>query len=177
MPKGLTPEQRQELGRRLREAREAQGITIADAARSVGAQWHTLKRYENGEISPSARRLVQLADLYGTRESELLPPGAQAEETQLEREGDAYSAFLDFLESPLGLELQAGEMLGEAEDRAILEDLRRIRFGGIEPSVHVYTTMAHDEIARRRGRAVREPEPVQTKPRSNRKPLKPRKKR
>jgi transcriptional regulator with XRE-family HTH domain len=171
----LTDEQKVELGRRLAAAREAAGLRKSDAAKAIDAQWHTIQRYENGEFAPSSARIVALAELYGVTPTELMPSAA-TEESHVEREDDAYSAFLDFLETPIALQLKAGQVLGQPTDASILDDIRGTRFTGVEPTVHLYTTMAYLEIARRRGKLPPEGAPVEVQVRSNVRRLPPKKK-
>jgi transcriptional regulator with XRE-family HTH domain len=55
------------VGRRLREARIAAGLTMREAAESAGIPNHSLLvRYENGSTIPSLERLEMLATAYHT---------------------------------------------------------------------------------------------------------------
>lgn len=61
------------LGRRLRAARFAAGLTVREAAAAAGLPSHTqLVRYENGTAQPPLDRLASLAETYGTTPSALL---------------------------------------------------------------------------------------------------------
>lgn len=63
----------QRLGRRLRAARFAAGLTVREAAALAGLPGHTqLVRYENGTAQPPLERLAVLARAYGTTPSALL---------------------------------------------------------------------------------------------------------
>ncbi|WP_217352456.1 helix-turn-helix domain-containing protein [Candidatus Viridilinea mediisalina] len=63
----------QRLGRRLRTARFAAGLTVREAAARAGLPGHTqLVRYENGRAQPPLERLAALASAYGTTLSALL---------------------------------------------------------------------------------------------------------
>lgn len=63
----------QRLGRRLREARFAAGLTVREAAALAGLPGHTqLVRYENGTAQPPLERLATLAGTYGTTPAALL---------------------------------------------------------------------------------------------------------
>lgn len=51
-----------QVGRRLRDAREAAGLSLRELAQRVGLRDHTvLIKYERGETPPSSVRLVALA--------------------------------------------------------------------------------------------------------------------
>ena len=55
------------IGRRLREARIAAGLTMREAASSAGIPNHSLLvRYENGTARPPLDRLAALASAYDT---------------------------------------------------------------------------------------------------------------
>jgi transcriptional regulator with XRE-family HTH domain len=61
MPENVTDTARR-LGQRLREAREAAGLSLRELAQRVGLRDHTvLIKYERGETPPSSTRLVALA--------------------------------------------------------------------------------------------------------------------
>ncbi len=61
----------QQLGPRLREARQAANLTVRDAGERLGLDHSMIVRYENGDLLPPLDRLIALADLYG-----LTPRGA-----------------------------------------------------------------------------------------------------
>jgi len=56
-----------ELGRRLREAREAAGISQDTACRAIGVSQPTYFRIESGDRLLKGDELVQLADCFGIR--------------------------------------------------------------------------------------------------------------
>lgn len=61
------------VGRRLREARIAAGLTVREASNSAGIPNHSLLvRYENGAARPPLERLEALANAYGTTLAALL---------------------------------------------------------------------------------------------------------
>jgi transcriptional regulator with XRE-family HTH domain len=64
------------LQQRLRQVRESQGLTLQDVAtRSKGAiSAIALGSYERGDRSISARKIIQIAHLYGLPVSELFKP-------------------------------------------------------------------------------------------------------
>ncbi len=63
----------QRLGRRLRAARFAAGLTVREAAAQAGLPGHPqLVRYENGTAQPPLDRLAALATVYGTTPAALL---------------------------------------------------------------------------------------------------------
>ena len=55
----------QELGRRLREARERTGLTQEQAAKAIGVVREQISYYETGAREIDLVRLTKLADLYG----------------------------------------------------------------------------------------------------------------
>ncbi|SNY72242.1 Helix-turn-helix domain-containing protein [Paractinoplanes atraurantiacus] len=55
------------LGQRLREAREAAGISQDTARKAIGVSQPTYFRIENGDRPLKGDELVQLADCFGTR--------------------------------------------------------------------------------------------------------------
>src|SRR4051794_22145696 len=77
------------LGRRLRHARRARGLTLADVARQVGAAASALSLIENGRREPRLTLLQSLADALDTPIDDLLrsdPPSRRASlEIALER--------------------------------------------------------------------------------------------
>jgi DNA-binding XRE family transcriptional regulator len=56
-----------ELGRRVREAREAAGASQNDAAKAIEVSQPTYYRIENGDRPLKGDELIQLADLFGIR--------------------------------------------------------------------------------------------------------------
>ncbi len=55
------------LGRRVREAREAAGISQDEARRAIGVSQPTYSRIESGDRPLKGDELVQLADCFGIR--------------------------------------------------------------------------------------------------------------
>jgi transcriptional regulator with XRE-family HTH domain len=53
------------LGDRLREARQAMGWTLEEAAPRLGVNWNSIRRWEVDEIVPSRSRVMGMAYLYG----------------------------------------------------------------------------------------------------------------
>lgn len=61
------------VGRRLRTAREAAGISLRELAQRIGLRDHTvLIKYEQGRTAPSSARLMSLADALGVSPAALL---------------------------------------------------------------------------------------------------------
>ena len=71
------------LQERVRQIRQSQGLTLQDvAARSKGAiSAIALGSYERGDRSISARKIIQIAHLYGVPVSELFKPSDKNLET------------------------------------------------------------------------------------------------
>lgn len=53
------------FGKRLRQARQASGLSINKVVQVVGGTNGTLSRYENGKVYPLIDRVYDLAALYG----------------------------------------------------------------------------------------------------------------
>jgi transcriptional regulator with XRE-family HTH domain len=68
----------QQLGPRLREARQAANLTVRDAGERLGLDHSMIVRYENGDSLPPLDRLIALADLYGLTPAALLAQQAVA---------------------------------------------------------------------------------------------------
>ena len=62
------------LGRRLREARKARGLTRQDAAESLAVARTTIAMMEKGDHKARPDELIRLASLYGKRVSDLVSP-------------------------------------------------------------------------------------------------------
>lgn len=62
-----------EIGRRLRQARIAKGLTQKDMAASVGLSHQAIQKYENGESRLSLSTLAQLRQQLGIEAADLLP--------------------------------------------------------------------------------------------------------
>ena len=61
----MTPTNNENLGRALREARLARGITIAQLARDISASPSNLSLIELGRGSPSTRTLARVCEALG----------------------------------------------------------------------------------------------------------------
>ena len=75
--------ERQELGRRLKRAREAAGYTQEQAAELLGLSRPTLADIEAGRRRVDTVLLRRLATLYGRQPGELLGPTSEREEAQI----------------------------------------------------------------------------------------------
>lgn len=53
------------FGARIQAAREAAGITMADAARSLGMSYQNLRRIEKGGMMPSFSAVMRIVDVLG----------------------------------------------------------------------------------------------------------------
>jgi transcriptional regulator with XRE-family HTH domain len=62
----------QQLGPRLREARQAANLTVREAGERLGVDHSMIVRYENGDSLPPLDRLIALAGLYGLTPAALL---------------------------------------------------------------------------------------------------------
>lgn len=65
-----------EVGRRVRLAREAAGLTQEAAAAAAGIDYKRWQRIEQGAVNPTVRTLVRVAAALGTNLWALLAPGA-----------------------------------------------------------------------------------------------------
>lgn len=66
------PLEKEELGRRLKKAREAGGLTQEDVAAQVGISRGALAQFEGGAKAPNSLHLVRLASIYRRELGELL---------------------------------------------------------------------------------------------------------
>ena len=62
----------QQLGPRLREARQAANMTVREVGERLGVDHSMIVRYENGESLPPLDRLITLAEIYGLTPAALL---------------------------------------------------------------------------------------------------------
>lgn len=63
---------------RIRELREAAGMTQADLADRLQVSVPTVSKWENGVIRPSVRNVIQLAEIFGTTMDEVCGRTASA---------------------------------------------------------------------------------------------------
>src|SRR6266850_194967 len=63
---------KEELGRRLKQARESVGLTQDDVAAQVGISRGALAQFEAGSKAPNSLHLVKLAEIYRRELGELL---------------------------------------------------------------------------------------------------------
>lgn len=81
-PQDLQAQEREialSIGRRLRQLREQEGLTLRDLAQRLGFPHHTiLLKYERGETAPSTARLVSLARALNSSPAALLARDDQA---------------------------------------------------------------------------------------------------
>jgi transcriptional regulator with XRE-family HTH domain len=63
----------QKVGRTMREARIAAGLSVFDVARGTGYSATTVQRWEAGSAWPSVRALYAFADACGCDIREILP--------------------------------------------------------------------------------------------------------
>ncbi len=76
------------LGARLRETREARGLTQGQVAERLGMARTTMVAIEKGDRRLRPEELIELAALYGRQVSELLQRGAPAEGFAVQLRGD-----------------------------------------------------------------------------------------
>lgn len=71
----VEPDYQQKLGRRLRQIRSQQGLTLQDVEDESGGEWKAVVvgSYERGDRAVSVAKLARLARFYGVPVSELLP--------------------------------------------------------------------------------------------------------
>jgi transcriptional regulator with XRE-family HTH domain len=68
----------QQLGPRLRDARQAANLTVREVGKRLGVDHSMIVRYENAESLPPLDRLITLADIYGLTPAALLARHAAA---------------------------------------------------------------------------------------------------
>jgi len=106
-----------ELGSRIRELREQQGITLGECARRAGLSKAYLSQIEKGHVEkPSAQSLYQIATVLGTSVGALLGAMSNSEEGEVT--------------IPRSLEEFAGEAGLSDADKLMLA---RIRYRGKRP--------------------------------------------
>lgn len=66
------------VGERIRQAREAAGLSTAQLARRLGVRTHTLSSWESGRAEPRANRLVMMAGVLNVSPTWLLMGQGQA---------------------------------------------------------------------------------------------------
>jgi len=57
--------ERTTMGERITEAREASGLSVAQAARRIAVKTRTFRNWESGRTSPRANKLQMLAGILG----------------------------------------------------------------------------------------------------------------
>lgn len=68
----------QQLGPRLREARQTANLTVREVGERLGVDHSMIVRYENSDSLPPLDRLITLADIYGLTPAALLAQQAAA---------------------------------------------------------------------------------------------------
>jgi transcriptional regulator with XRE-family HTH domain len=68
----------QQLGPRLRDARQTANLTVREVGERLGVDHSMIVRYENSESLPPLDRLIALADVYGLTPAALLARHAAA---------------------------------------------------------------------------------------------------
>ncbi|RKR75231.1 helix-turn-helix domain-containing protein [Frondihabitans australicus] len=112
------------LGRVLRAARRAAGLTLAQLAERAGVSQPHLSQMENGKASPSIATLFRLADALGVTPQDLLPPTDASEVVVVRRGSPTPSPMSDLpnaarvhvLVSAPGRDLQVDEVVGSCGD-------------------------------------------------------------
>lgn len=94
---------------RIKELRQARGLTLADFAQIVGVSKSYLSEIENGRKTVNARRLQRFAEILGCEISDIFDPG----------DGDAESMSVLTLYSQLNREADRALVRGLI-DRLIL---------------------------------------------------------
>lgn len=61
----VSNETRERYGQRLREARDAKGLTLQQVGEHIGVAFGTVQNIEKGRLRVTPERLAQLAELYG----------------------------------------------------------------------------------------------------------------
>jgi transcriptional regulator with XRE-family HTH domain len=68
----------QQLGPRLRDARQTANLTVREVGERLGVDHSMIVRYENGESLPPIDRFIALAHIYGLTPAALLARHAAA---------------------------------------------------------------------------------------------------
>lgn len=152
------------IGRRIRETREARGISQADLARAIGCPPHTVWRYERKRMSPSAARLRQIAEELGVTER-FLSTGSDAEST-VELDEHVRTALAELLDT------WDPELHGPAPDAEEIDwlntklDFRQDRRAGLEITPQLLFGRLKERRRQQRGKTVPRPpiEPAPVRP-------------
>lgn len=67
------------FGARLRELREAAGLTQEDLAQRTGLQYQSIARYERGAVEPTWPIVLKLANALGVELNDFAPSDARGE--------------------------------------------------------------------------------------------------
>lgn len=111
-----------EIGRRIDQAREDAGLSMAELSRQTGTDLRLLHRYIGGETMPGVRALLRISEVCGVsidwlaRGVEYTPP-----------------ALIEWLESPIG----------QGVDDETRNFLRSLPLRGYAPSVRFYDLVLH----------------------------------
>lgn len=135
------------LGARLREAREARGLTQHQAAERLGVARTTMVAIEKGERRVQPEELINLAALYARRIADLLQRGAPVEGFAVQLRGSLPPA--EPIETELLPKIQEFQEL--CEDYVRLEGLRRAPLRRRYPPVYelggVDADLAAEDVA------------------------------
>ena len=89
---GALDDDARQIGIRLREARDAAGLSALELADHLGVKASTIDRWESGERSPRGQRVIKLAGILGVSLSWILvgrgvePSGSDSDLVQLRAE-------------------------------------------------------------------------------------------
>jgi transcriptional regulator with XRE-family HTH domain len=115
------------LGQRLRAARRHRGWSLGDVESQTDGEFKAsvVGAYERGERAISVQRFVNLAEIYGTPASELLPAGSESTividlDTLAEDDGDLVERYLAAIQI---MRKQPGVDEVRDSDRAVISSL------------------------------------------------------
>jgi transcriptional regulator with XRE-family HTH domain len=115
------------LGQRLRAARRHRGWSLGDVESQTDGEFKAsvVGAYERGERAISVQRFVNLAEIYGTPASELLPAGSESTividlDALAEDDGDLVERYLAAIQM---MRKQPGVDEVRDSDRAVISSL------------------------------------------------------
>lgn len=136
------------VGRRVREARVAKGLTQDELSDLTHTQALTVSRIELGKQEPKAETIAAFAKALGVSSDWLLFGATALDDTADESRVPPYPAWADFLAHAWTASLPE-PMRGD-----VLRELRGISFHKGAPSVDDYISLAQPRVAKWKGKAV-----------------------
>lgn len=160
-----------EIGRRIRETRETLGMKQADLARRIGANNHTVWRYETQGMTPSAPRLRKIAEALGVSERFLMTGADVSAESTAEYDETVRTALSELL-ADWDPELHGAPPDSEEVRWLGTElDFRQDQRAGLEITPRLLLDRLKERRRQQRGKAIARPQLTPPPPRPGRRKL------